>query len=99
MNDEAGQDSGVISIDQSACVDVHIDGTDAFSMKLNAYGLSAMQGERGESSATFSRLFDFKNMDDRAKNEVIEHTKKFMRLHFSYAKTKDNSGITLYANY
>lgn len=99
MNLSSGVTTDVISIDQSACVDIRVDGTDIFSIALNNLSLDVKQSERGVSDMMFGRLFKFKDLDKDKKDGIIQHVKKFMRLHFSYAKSKDGHGLTLYANY
>ena len=99
INDETGVGLNDISIDQSACVDVRIDGTDIFSIRMSNLSLDVKHSERGESDTAFGRPFNFKDLGKDIKSRIIQHVKKFMRLHFSYAKTKDNNGIVIYANY
>ena len=86
-----------MSINQSACVDVRVDGNDQFSKYINELSVFPMHGENYIVTHTLTRNFQFDQLDDSIKYDIIKNMRKFMKLYFSYSKS--NLGITLYVNY
>ena len=86
-----------IEIAQSAIVDIRIDGNDAFTKELNKLGLSALHGEHSPAYGIQLNTIDLSILDEYQKHEIVEHIKKFMKLHICYSKESD--GIALYVNY
>lgn len=52
-----------ISIDNSRCIDIRIDGTDTFSTYVNSLGIDPRKSEKNVDDEVFSKNFDFSTLN------------------------------------
>lgn len=92
-----GVTSSDIEIAESACADIRVDGTDAFSIELNKLSVDPIHSEDSINDSIFTNELDISSLGKEKIQELIERVKTFARLYIGYDKCDE--GIVLYVNY